>query len=716
MNSSSPIDQTIDRRVGCISLNPAEPIIAGSIGQWVFKFTAGSYGVDEGGTIILSQRTACDWEVPQLTHPDRSGYTTVCTGADVRLEARFEPKKDIRPWQKWCFVIDIHDGFISPGEKVIITLGDQSRGASGIRAQTFAESAHEFRFLVDPTNANLPVRLPSSPVVPIIPGPADRLVCIIPSQVIVGEKKPFFVRADDAWGNPTSMHSQTVSIAAKNDIVVINGYEFSASNPGVFKLKTQTGSFSCVSNPCVVHDAATRYRRYWGDLHAQTGNTVGTGTYDEYFTFARDVARLDFTSHQANDFMVSNEDWRQLSDVVKRYHQPGRFIVFPGYEWSGNTPCGGDHNVIYLNDDQPIFRSSHWQIPDVKEDHLSPANPVTELYDRLKGRQDVILIPHVGGRFADVSNYFDPDLIPLVEIVSCWGIFEWMLWDCLEKGYQVGVVCNSDGHKGRPGAESPGAGIFGIPGGLTCVLAEELTRQSIFGALKQRRCYGTTGSRIFLDFTANGFPMGSIIRSGDSVNLSARTVGAAPIESMILFEGSKAMKEVVPDEFLDMRQSSRIRITWQGARIRGRARRARWDGRIHVEGNKIAAAKEFAFDSPSSGIETRDHDQVDFRSGTTGDVDGIDLFLAESHAGSVKFDSLPGHCKVDLSRLTDAPKVFDFGGLDLKVRIRRYPMRLYTDCLSLEHKIKPVSIPKAYFIKVIQEDGQMAWSSPIYLI
>ncbi len=48
-------------------------------------------------------------------------------------------------------------------------------------------------------------------------------------------------------------------------------------------------------------------------------------------------------------------------------------MVFPGYEWSGNTATGGDHNVIYLKDDPPIFRSSHWQIPQVPEDEFSPA-------------------------------------------------------------------------------------------------------------------------------------------------------------------------------------------------------------------------------------------------------------------------------------------------------------------------------------------------------
>ena len=44
------------------------------------------------------------------------------------------------------------------------------------------------------------------------------------------------------------------------------------------------------------------YASYWGDLHGQSGETVGINPMREYLEFARDVAFLDVTSHQANDF------------------------------------------------------------------------------------------------------------------------------------------------------------------------------------------------------------------------------------------------------------------------------------------------------------------------------------------------------------------------------------------------------------------------------
>ena len=52
----------------------------------------------------------------------------------------------------------------------------------------------------------------------------------------------------------------------------------------------------------------------------------------------------------------------------------------------------------------------------------------------------------------------------------------------MKQCYKVGFVANSDGHKGRPGASHPGPSTFGAYGGLTCVLAESLTRDAVFDA------------------------------------------------------------------------------------------------------------------------------------------------------------------------------------------------------------------------------------------
>ena len=81
------------------------------------------------------------------------------------------------------------------------------------------------------------------------------------------------------------------------------------------------------------------------------------------------------------------------------------------------------------------------------------------------------MFAHIGGRYADIKMAHDARLERSVEVHSDWGTFEWLLHDALEQGYRVGILANSDGHKGRHGASHPGASLFGAYGGLSCLLA-----------------------------------------------------------------------------------------------------------------------------------------------------------------------------------------------------------------------------------------------------
>lgn len=717
MDQLSP--DLISQRLGVVALEPAGPVIAGSLGQWRLVYTVGSYGLDEGGTIKLAQRMVSDWEIPQFDQPAASGYTTVTTTGPAQLRPYYHRKAYDRPWST-CLVIDIYDGSLAPGDTVTITLGDQSQGSPGIRAQTFQEQAHEFRFLVDPTNAAVVRPLPTSPKFPIIAGEPVELVCILPSQVLAGLPIPIFVKGQDHWNNPTPAPAQ-LSFSWKGTgqpTIASNRLTFDAPGSGYLIVSTSDGSLSCRSNPITAFEQPPKYQRFWGDLHAQTEATVGTGSEEEYFTFGRDVARLDFISHQGNDFQMTDEDWRRLNDTTRTFHEDGRFVVFPGYEWSANTPAGGDRNVFYRAEGWPIIRSSHWQIPDVPEDELTPAHPANVLFERMPlvvEPDQVLLGSHVGGRYADIRRYFDEELGPLVEVLSCWGVFEWLLWDAFEQGYIVGVMCNSDGHKGRPGAEGPGAGEFGIASGLTCVLAESLSRSAIFAALKARRCYGVSGPRIDLDFTIDQQPMGSVIETRGPSQLQASVKGTAPLESLTLFQGKEAIKVVQPAAFSATAGSRRVRVSWQGSRIRGRGRRVTWDGLIRVSGATLVSAETVAFDAKTDGILDQTSHQIRFKSSTTGDTDGIDLWLDQSEQGRIVFDSPVGRCEVDLGNLSQTQH-FDFGGLGMQLCVERYPEQLTEYEASLSTTITPPpGQTTPYFVKVVQSDGHMAWSSPIYV-
>ena len=706
-------------RLGTVTLEPCAPVVAGSYQQWTLTLTVGSYGIDERGTIKIAQRFACDMQPAQFSDPAAPAYCTVHTNGAAKLAPRFAPKGHERPWMRWCVVIDVYDGSLAPGDTVTVVLGERSGGSPGIRAQTFVESAHEFRVFVDPTNASVARAVADSPKFPIVAGEAVELVCIAPSQAVVGEAVEVFVKGQDMWGNPTEVAGPVELDWEGEGEIVVGGCRVSFCAPGSGRLIAAADGLCCYSNPVAVSATAPQWHRYWGDLHAQSDATVGVGTEEEYFAFARDWARVDFASHQGNDFQVDDQDWQRLNETVRTFHRDGEFVVFPGYEWSANSPAGGDRNVFYFAEGLPIVRNSHWQIPHVPEDEVSPAHPADVFFARLARlvpRDQVIIGSHVGGRWADVKAYFDPEAHNLVEVVSGWGVFEWMLFDALDCGHVVGVMCNSDGHKGRPGAEGPGAGEFGIAGGLTCVLASELSRAGVWEALCSRRCYGTTGARILLDVQIAGALMGAVVTNVDSVDIRARVVGAVPLEALQVYRGRTLLAEVQPPEFRDLGHSNRLRLMWSGSWMRGRGRRVDWSGVIRTTRATIVEATTVGFDSAADGITATEPQAVAFQSQTTGDCDGIELVLDDRRVGSLVFESAAGTTEINLAGLGREPLRFDYGGLDMQLVVQRYPERVEALELTLETVDQPPREGKAaYFVKAIQCDGEMAWSSPVYV-
>ncbi len=121
----------------------------------------------------------------------------------------------------------------------------------------------------------------------------------------------------------------------------------SPTRPAMLDLRLMAnGEELARANPLRVVTAAP-LRRYWGDLHGQSGETIGMGSAESYFRYARDVAFIDMVGHQGNDFQITDAFWAELNRLTAEFDVPGRFVCLPGYEWSGNTGMGGDRNIFY---------------------------------------------------------------------------------------------------------------------------------------------------------------------------------------------------------------------------------------------------------------------------------------------------------------------------------------------------------------------------------
>ncbi|MEQ8257504.1 MAG: hypothetical protein RH980_15775 [Roseovarius confluentis] len=517
----------------------------------------------------------------------------------------------------------------------------------------------------------------------------------------------------------------------------------SVTNPGrvSVRLKDAEGSVVAETNPLLIED--TDLIHFWGDMHGQSEETIGTGSADQYFSFARDLAFVDACGHQGNDFQITDAFWSELNRLTATYDQPGTYVALPGYEWSGNTSLGGDRNVYFPTDNRTIRRSSHALIEggDVNgSDALTCEALFADLADA--GEWDVVMYAHCGGRYADISVAHDGRFERSVEVHSSWGTFEWILHDAFRLGYRVGVVTNSDGHKGRPGASYPGAGKFGAIGGLSCFLMDKLDRETLLDCQRKRHHYGTTGGangRMIVDlegrFTENGLlyhddpslfenaegtvadraMMGDIVHlpSGE-MELFVSIETTAPIERVDIFNGLELAETVRPYGKDDL--GRRIRVHWEGAEYRGRFREVIWDGSADVSGNAVTDATPLNFLNRDKSLGV-DGNSLSWKALTTGNYGGFDISLADEDSGSLKLQTPLVSFEQKIAEIGLEDTIYDVSGeLPRFVKVFRLPDENSHRALSFARKIMLKDDgDNPIYIRLTQEDGTRAWTSPIYV-
>jgi Protein of unknown function (DUF3604) len=314
--------------------------------------------------------------------------------------------------------------------------------------------------------------------------------------------------------------------------------------------------------------------------------------------------------------------------------------------------------------------------------------------------------------------------MPLVEIASCWGIFEWFVDDAFRRGATFGFSAGSDDHTARPGMSHAPRGHFAIGGGLTAVLARERSREALWEAIKARRTYATTGARMLLDVTlrvaGRTYQMGEAcrLRAGDDgrVDIEAEVHGTAPLWRVEVLRWPEVVYAHPITPPAAERGRHRLRIGWTGARIRARNRLTRWDGTLTVAGGRIAGATGWGFDQPENGIVAQDERQVRWVSETAGDWDGIVMDLEGTEAMALTFASGPATFTCTPRDVAAGPLVVDAGGVGQQVRVERDPGPEQPRAVRLRFGELAPAGRSPYVVRVTQQDGQIAWSSPIFVV
>src|SRR5688572_29863787 len=107
--------------IGRAELLPRGPVVAGTVGRWAIRYTAGRYGLDDGGALKLSWRFASDWADPQTADPAAPNYLSATTDSGAVLAVRYEPRGNVRPWMK-TVLVRVTDGFLASGQTIEIVL------------------------------------------------------------------------------------------------------------------------------------------------------------------------------------------------------------------------------------------------------------------------------------------------------------------------------------------------------------------------------------------------------------------------------------------------------------------------------------------------------------------------------------------------------------------------------------------------------------------
>ena len=505
-------------------------IPAGGRERFLLEYEAGPEGVAEGGSIFLQVSPFWGWEPPQLRGPQAGGYTEVSTEAEGVL-------LDPRSLGQGLLQVTVRGRALDAGEKIRI---DYGAGPQKARVDRYAEKGSRFWFAVDGNGDGVRKLIADSPSVDIVARPASRLHLALPGTARPSEEVELVIALLDASGNAGMPFEGKVEFVVDGEenaqpqtvefVAADRGHKrvpLRAPREGVLRISAmaqRAGSEepgpAATSNPLVVDEAADG-TLLWGDLQVHTQLSDGSGTSLENLEYARDVAGLDVISLTDHDHwgLEALDDfpghWQRQLEEVQRFHEPGKFVTLPGFEWTNWVE--GHRHVIFFEEEEPVLFSS------VDERYETPP----QLWEALRGRDAMTIAHHSAGGPVpiDWSIPPDPELELVTEVVSVHGSSEApdspspiyrpkpgnFVRDALDRGYRLGFLGSSDGHDGHPGLAQIAAGGKSGVAGIWARGESPRSRAAVGEALRARRAYATSGPRIFLDVRLDGLPMGSVL-------------------------------------------------------------------------------------------------------------------------------------------------------------------------------------------------------------
>ncbi len=356
------------------------------------------------------------------------------------------------------------------------------------------------------------------------------------------------------------------------------------------KLYVSCGDLNGTSNPIVWDNdyAKQSLQVYWGDTHIHTREfSDGIGTGRDGFHYAKkeilhDFAALgDHLNQRFNRWMegkktglfpYTQQVWRSLVNLCKEFTDD-KFSAIPAYEWSGRVI----YAKLLLNLDCPYDMISDKVI-------LFPLNSAKnaplidyaskegcyqdQLYESLKGMECAI-ISHtpiswsMGTSWSEVNNDYEK----VVEIYSQHGSSEEYgggyrplitnrkgssVQAALNKGFKLAFIGGGDDHYTHPGRSVKQyklrkvAASLRYKPGIAGIFSDQLNSISLIKSLNERKCYATTGNRMWIKIKINSTLMGQQTIVSEPPIIIITVCGTTQVESVELIKNGKVIAVRAP--------------------------------------------------------------------------------------------------------------------------------------------------------------------------
>jgi len=498
------------------------------------------------------------------------------------------------------------------------------------------------------------------------------------------------------------------------------------------------------------------YRLFWGDLHCHCGISYGYGSLDRALRLARE--HLDFCSVTGHAFwpdIPTDRDrygyiidfhhrgfarlqslWSEVLHTVADYHEPGRFVPFLSYEW--HSFRFGDHNVYFPGD----------------QGELLTGETLGQLTEALAPFGALVIPHHIGygPSYRGIDwEAFDQRRSPVVEVFSGHGcsesdgapypMYHVMGPRCyegtaaygLELGKRFGFVAGTDHHAGYPGHYRHGR---------AALYAEELTREALWEALRSRRCYAVTGDRIALELHVNDAWMGEEVGEAAGREIRFSVTASDAIARVELVKNGRpiwrSLGPLAPEEFSDpVRAKVRIEYGWGD-----REEIATWEGRATLSSGRLLSVEPCFGGAPvlapggdmggrdlpeeeeqlASAITEQDERSVCWVGHTRGNrapplptTNALILEVEMPRSATLELDVNGCHYSYRFADLLVGSRREFLRGWHYEAVLvhRAVPQAQYTIEVALEDE--PARETDYYYLRAAQENGQWAWSSPIWV-